>query len=61
MIAAIACPVGVPVSTPSRKARNVIRRSPRSAMVRGNLSDGPTEPVDRGDHDGVTGPARRSH
>jgi hypothetical protein len=34
MMAAIARPVGVAVSTPSRKTCNVIRRSPRSAMVR---------------------------
>jgi hypothetical protein len=34
MMAAIARPVGVAVSTPSRKTCNVIRRSPRSAMMR---------------------------
>ena len=34
MIAATARPVGVAVSIPSRKARNVIRRSASSAMVR---------------------------
>ena len=34
MMAAIARPVGVAVSTSSRKTYNVIRRSPRSAMVR---------------------------
>jgi hypothetical protein len=34
MIATTARPAGVAVSTPSLKARNVIRRSPRSAMVR---------------------------
>ena len=33
-MAAIARPVGVAVSTPSRKTCNVIRRSPRSAMMR---------------------------
>ena len=34
MIAATARPVGVVVSTPSRNARNRIRRSSSSAMVR---------------------------
>lgn len=61
MIAATARPVGVAVSTPSRKARNVIRRSSRSAIGPGDFGDGSAEPVNCGDDNGVAGPRIVQH
>ena len=54
IMVATARPVGVPVSTPSRNARNRIRRWPRSAMVRVTSTTDRPEPIDGGYHYGVT-------
>ena len=60
MMAATGRPAGVAVSIPSRNARNVIRRSPRSAIVRVTRRR-IAEPVDRSDHEGVTRPGIVEH
>ena len=54
-MAAIARPVGVAVSTPSRKTQ---RDSPFAEIGdgAGDLGDGSAEPVDRGNDHGVSGP-----